>query len=1028
MARSRISLSLLISTAAFIVPEISYSQTLQNRATTQPQEGSNKSDEMEEITVVGQRSTTNARVEQFKASNLVNIQPAEEIVKYPDFNAAEALGRIPGVSLSSDTGEGRFVNIRGIDGNLNGATLGDVVLLNTYPAGTVFGTGRAVEFDTVPIGLVDRIEVTKTGLPSHEAEGLGGTVELTPRTASGIGSPFVEGVIGGGYEPLRDSFSLWRGDVTAGARFGVSRSGLDYHDDSEDRPFSIIVTASQNNDRRAVDDVEEQYADQQPVLPDKMYDTLELRRYQYHRRRFGYGGEFDYKPDADNSWFFRYNEGGYTESVYRQRLLYSNLEFQPDGSTDLTPDQYTDPTNPRGFIAPFATMTSTLRDEQETHDNKVIAWGGKNAIGDDGIIVDYQGAYSEATFRKAFDYNSSFGNSNNVVLRYDNTTDPNFPKIQILNGVNPNDPSQYTLSSFNNGQEVDKDEEWSGRVNLTVPVPLDDNDGIFKAGAQIRRRDKISMPTTQTYSVPGISLSQVIGAGPFTYYDNNYTVGYSPSSDKIRNFFLQNPGLFVENFAADQKRNAAAFFTAEENITAGYAQYDLTLGQFGILAGVRVENTDATYGGITTAKDASGAVTFTPNTRKTNYTNPFPTVQLRYQATQDLIARLTYSSAIGRPGFIQNSASTQIDYGANSVTSGNPGLKATTGDNFDLSVEYYLPDSGIISFGAFDKEFQNYIVQQSIFGSYPGIVGIARINTYLNAPSAQAYGMEGNYQQKFTFLPEPLDGLGVLANFTYVQSSVELRPGEIRLLPATSRITYNAALSYDKGPVGLRFAVEYIGKSLFAVGGSAATDIIQGSRLLMDVTGTYQITDNFQLYFQGKNLTDQPLLYGEGNTARPIQREFYGVTLESGIRFKFGGGHETEAQSETTYVPPPPQPPAPTPSVARSYMVFFDFNKSDLTPQATQVVDQAARNAAPAKVTEITVTGHTDTVGSDAYNMRLSRRRAESVAAELEKQGIPSGEIEIVAKGKHDLLVPTGDGVREPQNRRVQIVYATGNA
>jgi outer membrane protein OmpA-like peptidoglycan-associated protein len=106
--------------------------------------------------------------------------------------------------------------------------------------------------------------------------------------------------------------------------------------------------------------------------------------------------------------------------------------------------------------------------------------------------------------------------------------------------------------------------------------------------------------------------------------------------------------------------------------------------------------------------------------------------------------------------------------------------------------------------------------------------------------------------------------------------------------------------------------------------------------------------------------------------------------------------------------------------------VFFDFNKSDLTPEAVKVVDQAAMNAGPAKATQIVVTGHTDTVGSDAYNMRLSRRRAESVAAELEAKGIPSSEIEIVAKGKKDLLVPTKDGVREPQNRRVQIVYEGG--
>lgn len=104
-------------------------------------------------------------------------------------------------------------------------------------------------------------------------------------------------------------------------------------------------------------------------------------------------------------------------------------------------------------------------------------------------------------------------------------------------------------------------------------------------------------------------------------------------------------------------------------------------------------------------------------------------------------------------------------------------------------------------------------------------------------------------------------------------------------------------------------------------------------------------------------------------------------------------------------------------------MVFFNFDKSDLTPEAVQIVDQAAKNAGPAQATEITVTGHTDTMGSDAYNMRLGRRRAESVAAELEKQGISASEITMISRGKRDLLVPTPDQVREPRNRRVTITY-----
>ena len=164
-------------------------------------------------------------------------------------------------------------------------------------------------------------------------------------------------------------------------------------------------------------------------------------------------------------------------------------------------------------------------------------------------------------------------------------------------------------------------------------------------------------------------------------------------------------------------------------------------------------------------------------------------------------------------------------------------------------------------------------------------------------------------------------------------------------------------------------------------------------------------------------------LYSTSGFASFIYGEptMYGVKL----KYRFGGPSSEPEAEPAAYVPPPAVAPAPAP---KSYLVFFDFNKSDLTPQAAEIVGAAAKNAGPAKVTQLTVTGHTDTAGSDAYNMRLSRRRAESVAAELEKDGIPSSEIEIVAKGKRDLLVPTADGVREPQNRRVQIVYAAAQS
>ncbi|MBV9538902.1 MAG: OmpA family protein [Acidisphaera sp.] len=124
-------------------------------------------------------------------------------------------------------------------------------------------------------------------------------------------------------------------------------------------------------------------------------------------------------------------------------------------------------------------------------------------------------------------------------------------------------------------------------------------------------------------------------------------------------------------------------------------------------------------------------------------------------------------------------------------------------------------------------------------------------------------------------------------------------------------------------------------------------------------------------------------------------------------------------------VPPPPPAPAPAPVVqaARSYLVFFDWDRADLTARARQVIAEAAQNSTRVQYTRIEVNGYTDTSGTPAYNQRLSVRRAENVAAELVRDGVPRNVMDIHGYGETHLLVQTGPGVREPQNRRVEIIY-----
>ncbi len=129
--------------------------------------------------------------------------------------------------------------------------------------------------------------------------------------------------------------------------------------------------------------------------------------------------------------------------------------------------------------------------------------------------------------------------------------------------------------------------------------------------------------------------------------------------------------------------------------------------------------------------------------------------------------------------------------------------------------------------------------------------------------------------------------------------------------------------------------------------------------------------------------------------------------------------------------PPPPPPPAqvpaaapapPPPPMARTFLVFFDFDRYNLTPDARHVIEAAAANYKATGSARIEVSGYTDLAGTQAYNMRLSQRRADAVAAYLLRQGVPKNVMDVKWFGKEHPRVPTADGVREPQNRRVEIV------
>jgi len=219
-------------------------------------------------------------------------------------------------------------------------------------------------------------------------------------------------------------------------------------------------------------------------------------------------------------------------------------------------------------------------------------------------------------------------------------------------------------------------------------------------------------------------------------------------------------------------------------------------------------------------------------------------------------------------------------------------------------------------------------------------------------------------------------------------------------------VVSNWAGASGTGVTGLRMVVDG-DEGRFAYQGIAGFAFPMGFAPGLSVTAEYRFLGTL-----GPTINARAVNVATGQTIATgtVETETYQHSLLLGLRYAFGqGGART---------PPPAVAPAP----ARSFLVFFDFNSDQLTERARQIVADAAQAARSQANTRIELAGHADRSGTPQYNQVLSQRRAEAVAAELVRRGIARTDITVTAFGESRPLVPTADGAREPQNRRVEII------
>jgi TonB-dependent receptor len=823
---------------------------------------------LNEITVTAQRTTVGeARKAQKDAENIVDVITFDEIRKLPVVNSGDAVRMIPGVQLETDTGEGRFVNIRGLDSDLSSTTFGGVRLPPTDVTTSPYGGSRAVSFDAIPAEMIGAVTVTKTNRPEQEAEALGGTIEISPKTVPQSGKPyFGDLTVGSGLEPLRHSH-IKDLAATVGGRFGVRGS--------DDTPFSALGVFSYYEDRRGVDDLEQAYVDQQAAgVPDKAQAYWEQRYYRQHKKRHVYGGELGYAPDESNKWYLRYYDFGVVQDYNRNALYYpfsGNPTVNADGS----------------FTETGVTAQKYYRSTQETFDTRLAALGGSNDLGK--VQLDYFIAHTGGSYDKPFDEIPLWQNSAASTVTYNNYNS-DFPTIAVT-GASPYDLSTYALSSFSNSTQRSVTRDWSGKLNIAIPTHWTGyvtEELKFGVGARVRKFDQ-RVTTYLATSVPSIPLSQAVFGSDVGYYDNHYNMGPLIGTGIISQAFADGTG-FANDPVADAGNGARASYNVKEDVYAGYGQYQFGFGKLGIFTGLRVESTKSTFDAFAVTDQNA----IQPVSSYHRYTDFLPSLQTRYEFTPSLVGRAIYSSTIGRPGYNQQSPALNINLPANLVSQGNPNISPIHSHNIDLSIEDYLPEAGILSFGLFYKDLQDYIVPtvtQQTFpttGIFAGLSGPVKVITFKNGSPARALGYEFNFERRLRELPRWWGGFGAAFNWTGIDSRIQIRPGDYTQLPSTARNTGNAALFYERdGLFDIRVGANYISRSIFAIGSSVATDVYSEPRTSVDLGSKLFVTNQIGLYLNVKNITNTALKYSEGSSVRPIQREFYGVTYQFGVNATF---------------------------------------------------------------------------------------------------------------------------------------------
>lgn len=809
-------------------------------------------------------SLENATEAKRAALNVTDVATADSVGRFPDENIAAALARLPGVAVQLDQGQARYIQVRGAPNRWTSVSIDGLPQTGTDEG----GGERAFRFDAVPAVLLQQLVVNKSLTPDITAEAITALVDLQT------------------FSPLDDGKAGFSVTGDAGYGFmslgeGPQRQGSLRLSWTDDR-VGFAVGGSHYRRNQVTDNREAGYdANGIPI-------DIDIRNYELTRENNGLFGAFEVRASDDLKLFVN---GIFTEFRDREERHAYEIEIGEAAARGT-----------RGLL------TGSLDNVSITTNYNDGRYLNQNYIGSAGFDYDtpeggIKGVIGYTRTENTTDLPLIQSSIRSISVDYDRTADPRFPTVRLFRTIN-------TGGVFSRGAALTAIPLTEQNLTRTVLIPIvqgvvsDAYSGRLDAWKQLDAL-KISAglyATSRQITGNNIGIGGVVSLAATGFNPNSFAtdrpwdtqfplgVGINYVDTRAMNRELQaalgRAGINPANFVLP-----TSFYDQEERIIAGYAMAQWDAGPLQLVAGVRAEQYEIDNAGTVLV----GAVQ-TPLAVSQDFFDLFPSLNIRYQASDNVVLRLGGQRGVSRPAYAAIRVGASISDTGATISGGNPFLTPEYTWGVDATAEYYFSSNGIASISGFHRWVEDvlYQSQQRVGSDLYDSGGIDRSNYLLgstfNGESGTLYGVEFNIETQFDFLPGALAGLGVQGNLTLLGGDFQARNTAGRLetlaFQGLSDTVMNASVFYEYAGLSLRVAYQKRTDFLDTIGGLGAGEFRQGFENL-DVTARYALTPNITLFADLANLTDETYVAYEGTPATPSEVERIGERYLFGVRFNF---------------------------------------------------------------------------------------------------------------------------------------------